>query len=67
MTVSRGDIEHVLVVKAPRSSGTIYGRESEQFQSEAETWARLDDYDRIVSDPIGDRPNTGDGTCDRPG
>ncbi|MFC7173907.1 protein kinase [Haloplanus litoreus] len=44
----RGDA-YPVAVKQPRFEGTIQERAVEEFESEAETWARLDDHDNVVT------------------
>ena len=38
-----------VAVKQPRFEGTIQKRAVEKFENEAETWARLDDHDNVVT------------------
>lgn len=38
-----------VAVKQPRFDGTLHQQVLERFQDEAETWAKLDDHDNIVS------------------
>ncbi|QGX93984.1 hypothetical protein EI982_03910 [Haloplanus rallus] len=48
-TVVRDGTEFPVAVKQPRFEGTLHRRVVEAFEAEAETWARLDDHDNVVS------------------
>jgi hypothetical protein len=48
-TVERGGETHTIAVKTPRFEGTVSKQVVEQFENEAETWARLDDHENIVT------------------
>ena len=48
-TVESGGETHTVALKTPRFEGTISKQVVEQFENEAETWARLDEHDNIVT------------------
>jgi len=48
-TVESGGEVYTVALKTPRFEGTISKQVVEQFENEAETWARLDEHDNIVT------------------